>query len=85
MNLTVEQRQEKIRLLILDVLRHKDRATAREISFELQVYDIWKSPREITGLINGDPQLKDRIDIDFQNFGGWQRLTFHLRRDLNAR
>lgn len=85
MNLSVEQRQEKVRNIVLDILRHKDRVTARELAYELQVYGIRKSPREVTGIINGDRQLKDRVEVNFQDYGGWQRMTFHLRRDCNAR
>jgi hypothetical protein len=83
--LTVALRQEKIRNLILGILLHKSRATAREIAYELQVYDIWKSPGEITALIRGDPQLNRCIDIDYENFGGWSRMVYTLKRDYNAR
>lgn len=82
--LTIEQRQQKVRNIILDILLHKSRATAREISYELQVHDIWRSPREITGIIKGDSQLRRRVNVEFQDFGGWKRLTFTLRRDYNA-
>ena len=82
--LTVALRQEKLRNIILDILYHKDRATAREIAFDLQVHDVWKSPREIASVILQDPRLKKHVDINWQYFGGWQRLTFSLRRDYNA-
>jgi len=82
--LTIAQRQQKLRNIILDVLLHKSSATAREISYELQVHDVWKSPREITGLINGDPQLKRRVDVEYRNYRGWGRLTFSLKRTYNS-
>jgi len=82
--LTIAQRQEKLRNIILDILHHKDRATAREISYELQVHDVWKSPREITGIIKGDSQLKRRVDVEFQSYNGWNRLCFSLTRSYNS-
>ena len=77
--LTIEQRQEKLRLLIIDILRHKNRATAREIMYELQAHDIWKRPREISGIILGDYELKKQVDIEYRNVGG---LTFTLKSDI---
>ena len=82
--LTIQQRQQKVRNIILDILLHKSRATAREISYELQVHDVWKSPREITGLINGDPQLKKHVDVEWKSYRGWGRLTFSLKRTYNS-
>ena len=77
-------RQTKIRKILLDVLRHKDRATARELAFELQVFGIWKSPRELTGFVLADPELKKVLEIEYRTMGGWNRLTFSLKRDYKS-
>jgi len=82
--LTIAKRQEKVRNIILDILHHKSRATAREISYELQVHDVWRSPREITGIIKRDSQLKRRVDVEFRSYNGWNRLCFSLKRSYNS-
>lgn len=83
-NLTVALHQERLRNLVLEVLQHKDRVTSRELAFELQAHDIWKTPREVASIILDDPLLKKHVDMNWQYFGGWQRLTFSFRRDYNA-
>ena len=88
---TVEEREAKLRARVLEVLACKRRASAREIGYELQVYGIQKSPREVAGFILGDPVLKEKVEADYEDFGGWKRLTFSLtplppdRRPYNMR
>jgi len=76
---TIEQRQDKLRMIILQLLHHKSRATAREISYELQVCDVWKSPREIVSVILGDARLKNQVDVEYRTYRGWRRLVFTLK------
>jgi hypothetical protein len=83
MNLSVEGHREKLRALILGILRYTDGMTSREISYRLQAFDIWMTPRALTAVLEGDKVLRDRLDVHYQTLGGWTRLTFALKRDLH--
>jgi hypothetical protein len=82
--LTMAKREEKICNIILSILLHKSKATSREISYELQVHDIWKSPREITGIIQGNSEFMRCVGVEHRSRGGWNCLIFTLRRDYNS-
>ena len=85
MNLTVAQHREKLRGLILAILKSTDGMTSREISYRLQASDIWMTPRALTAILEGDEVLRNRLSIRYQYFGGWTRLTFALRQDSHVR
>jgi len=77
--LTIEQRQERTRNLILDALRRNRDMTARQIGHELQVYDIWLSPLEVAFFIKGDKRLKQRVEFEFQRTSRWAGLIYWLK------
>ena len=83
MNLTVTQHREKLRGLILAILKSTDGMTSREISYRLQAFDIWMTPRALTAVLEGDEVLRHQVDVHHQDLGGWARLTFALNRDLH--
>jgi len=77
---TVLQKQEQIRTLILRVLMQEKNATARQLSNELSIYDIWLSPDKIANLMRSDPRLKAAVSTEYIRRYRWAGLVYtHIR------
>ena len=83
--LTIAQKQEKIQTLILRALMQEKNMTAKQVSYELSVYDIWLSPDKIANLMRTDPRLKDAVDTEYICRNGWAGLVYTHVRNGGAR
>ena len=77
--LTIAQRQERTRLQIIDALRHHKDMSARQIAYELSVYDVWLSSVKVAYFIKGDKHLQNRISVEAKSMKGQWTLVYSLK------
>jgi len=78
--LTLAMKTEKIRNLILDALVRERTCTARQLSYELSVYNIWLSPCKVASLMCHDDILIKSVKVDFVRRPRWSGLVYtHAR------
>ena len=78
--LTIAQKNDKIRDLILDALRQNKDLTARQISSELSIYNIWLSPDKVAHFIRSDERLSKVVETEFVRRRRWSGLVYsHVR------
>ena len=73
---TIAQRQEDIRNVILRALEQEGEMTARQMSYELAVFDVWLTPDKIASLMRSDPVLRDAVTSEYVNRRGWAGLVY---------
>lgn len=78
--LTIAQKHDKTRDLILDILRRHKNMSARQISYELSEHGIWLSSVEIANFMRSDERLKKAVEVEFVRRGKWAGLIYaHVR------
>lgn len=77
--LTIAQRQERRRLEIIDALKDRGNMTARQISYELQIRDIWLSPAKLSHFIKDDKHLQKQVRVEAQRVRGSWALVYSLK------
>jgi hypothetical protein len=53
--------------------------TARQIGYELSVYDVWLSPAKVAHFIKGDKRLQKQIRIEAKAIKGCWTLVYSLK------
>jgi len=74
--LTLAQKNEKIREHILDLLRRERDVTARQISYELSVYNVWLSPGKVANFMRSDELLQQFVETEFVRRRKWSGLVY---------